>query len=277
MLTKTETTKPKVVNGINVDDLFALIDGVKGDAAKGKTHWRVRSAWQDQTRSRAHIDGLTIGGQYVPRQFSFDIDEPCEIGGSNRFANPQEHLLAALNACMMVGYVAQCAVRGITLEKLEIETDGEIDLRGFLGIDSAVPPGYKNLSYVVRIKGNGTREQFAEIHKAVMATSPNFHNVSRPVDLKPTLFVESLAQAPVTVDPTPGPESFIPPQPERAAVVRPPRMPRIEDLPIPAQAQLAAQRGEAPQAAPPTSDKKRMTLLQRLAAVGLGRRDGPWL
>jgi uncharacterized OsmC-like protein len=190
MLTRTETAKSKVVNGINVDDLLALIEGVKGDAAKGKTHWRVRSAWQGQTRSRAHVEGFTIGGQQVPRQFSFDIDEPCELGGSNRFANPQEYLLAALNACMIVGYAAQCAVRGITLEKLEIETNGEIDLRGFLGIDSAVPPGYDNLSYVVRIKGNGTREQFAEIHKAVMATSPNFHNVSRPVVLKPTLVVE---------------------------------------------------------------------------------------
>ena len=190
MLTKTETVKPKVVNGVNVDDLFALIEGVKGDAAKGKTHWRVRSAWQGQTRSRAYVDGFTIGGQLVPRQFSFDIDEPRELGGSDRFANPQEHLLAALNACMMVGYVAQCAVHGITLEKLEIETDGDIDLRGFLGIDAAVPPGYDSLSYVVRIKGTGTKEQFAEIHKAVMATSPNFHNVSRPVDLKPTLVVE---------------------------------------------------------------------------------------
>jgi uncharacterized OsmC-like protein len=190
MLTKTETAKPKVVNGVNVDDLMTLVEGVKGDAAKGKTHWRVRSAWQGQTRSRAYVDGFTIGGQQVPRRFSFDIDEPCEIGGSNRFANPQEHLLAALNACMMVGYVAQCAVRGITLEKLEIQTDGDIDLRGFLGIDSAVAPGYDSLSYVVRIKGNGTKEQFGEIHKAVMATSPNFHNVSRPVDLKPTLVIE---------------------------------------------------------------------------------------
>jgi len=190
MLTKTETAKPKVVNGVNVDDLMTLVEGVKGDAAKGKTHWRVRSAWQGQTRSRAYVDGFTIGGQQVPRRFSFDIDEPCEIGGSNRFANPQEHLLAALNACMMVGYVAQCAVRGITLEKLEIQTDGDIDLRGFLGIDSAVAPGYDSLSYVVRIKGNGTKEQFGEIHKAVMATSPNFHNVSRPVDLKPTLIIE---------------------------------------------------------------------------------------
>jgi hypothetical protein len=80
-------------------------------------------------------------------------------------------------------------VRGITLESLEIETDGEIDLRGFLGLDPAVPPGYEQLSYTVRIKGSGTKEEFAEIHEAVMATSPNFHNVSRPVDLKPTLIV----------------------------------------------------------------------------------------
>jgi uncharacterized OsmC-like protein len=190
MLAKTKTAKPKVVNGINVDDLFALIDGVRQDAAKGKTTWRVTTTWQGQTRSRAHVEGFGIGRQQVPRQFSIDIDEPCELGGSNRFANPQEHLLAALNACMMVGYVAQCAVHGITLESLEIETDGEIDLRGFLGIDPTVRPGYENLSYVVRIKGSGTKEQFAEIHRAVMATSPNFYNVSRPVTLKPTLVIE---------------------------------------------------------------------------------------
>jgi uncharacterized OsmC-like protein len=190
MLAQTKTAQPNVVNGINVDDLRTLIDGVRRDAAKGKTHWRVTSAWQGQTRTRTQIEGFEIGGERVARHFSIDIDEPNELGGSNRFANPQEHLLAALNACMTVGYVAQCAMRGITLEKLEIETDGEIDLRGFLGIDPAVPSGYEKLRYRVRIKGSGTREQFVEIHKAVMATSPNFHNMSRPVDLEPTLVVE---------------------------------------------------------------------------------------
>ena len=91
---------------------------------------------------------------------------------------------------MTVGYVAQCAVRGITLESLSIETNGDIDLRGFLGIDPAVPPGYERLRYTVRIKGSGTKEQFAEIHNAVMATSPNFYNLSQAVTLKPALIVE---------------------------------------------------------------------------------------
>jgi uncharacterized OsmC-like protein len=187
---QTKTAEPTVVNGINVDELFTLIDSVKREPAKGKTNWRVTTTWQGQARSRAEVKSYEIGGVNVPRRFSIDIDEPHELGGSNSFANPQEHLIAALNACMTVGYVAQCAVRGITLESLAIETGGEIDLRGFLGIDPAVPPGYENLSYTVRIKGSGTKEQFAEIHEAVMATSPNFYNMSRPVALKPAMVVE---------------------------------------------------------------------------------------
>jgi uncharacterized OsmC-like protein len=190
MTAQRKTAESTVVNGINVDDLFALIEGVKREPAKGKTNWHVTTTWQGQTRSRAEIDSYVIGGERVRRRFSIDMDEPRELGGSNSFANPQDHLIAALNACMTVGYVAQCAVRGIVLESLAIETDGEIDLRGFLGIDLAVPPGYENLSYTVRIKGSGTKEQFAEIHRAVMATSPNFYSVSRPVTLKPELVVE---------------------------------------------------------------------------------------
>jgi uncharacterized OsmC-like protein len=190
MVFQTKAAQPTIVNGINVDDLFALIDRVRRDAAKGKTNWRVTTTWQGQARSCAHIESFHIGGERVPRRFEIDIDEPCELGGKNRFANPQEHLIAALNACMTVGYVAQCAVRGIALESLEIETDGEIDLRGFLGIDPAVPPGYEKLRYIVRIKGSGTKEEFTDVHQAVIATSPNFYNLSQPVALKSTLIVE---------------------------------------------------------------------------------------
>src|SRR5262245_14676209 len=91
MLARTETVEPRVVNGVNVDDLVALIESVSSDPAKGNTHWRVRTAWQGQTRSRTHVDGFVMGGQQVPRQFAIDIDEPRELGGSNRFANPQEY------------------------------------------------------------------------------------------------------------------------------------------------------------------------------------------
>ena len=66
------------------------------------------------------------------------------------------------------------------------------------------------------------------------------------------------------------PKSFIPPQAEKPAV-RAPRMPRIDELPIPAQNELRARQGELQEEHP---EKRRLTLLQRLASVGLGRRDG---
>ena len=186
----TVQNQHQMVNGLDVDNLKTLIDTVKQEPAKGMTHWRVASAWQNQTKSRAQVECFVLGGETIRRRFSLDIDEPLELGGSNANANPQEYLIAALNACMIVGYAALCAVEGITLEKLEIETEGDIDLRGFLGIDAKVPAGYKSLAYTVRIKGNGTKDQFLRIHKAVMATSPNFYNISQPIVLHPTLVVE---------------------------------------------------------------------------------------
>src|SRR5579883_3229126 len=84
----------------------------------------------------------------------------------------------------------------------------------------------------------------------------------RPIQPKPSLFPEPPAAEP--------PRAFIPPPPERPGN-RQPRMPRIDELPMPAQNELRAQRGEAPAEEHP--EKRRMSLLQRLATVGLGRRE----
>src|SRR5690606_21535361 len=115
-------------------------------------------------------------GRRVAKDFTITIDEPHELGGTNTQPNPQEYLLAAMNACMMVGYVAVASLMGVKLQHVQIESAGEIDLRGFLGIDPAVKPGYDKLHYTVRIKGDGTAEQFRQIHEIVMATSPNRFN-----------------------------------------------------------------------------------------------------
>ena len=98
--------------------------------------------------------------------------------------------MTALNACITVGYVAGAAVKGVTLEKVEIDTAGELDLRGFLGIDAGVPAGYETLRYTVRLKGGGTPEQYREIHEAVIRTSPNYFNMSRPIRIDAKLEVE---------------------------------------------------------------------------------------
>ncbi len=92
-----------------------------------------------------------------------------------------------MNACMAATYVAACSMQGIALEHLEIRTQGELDLRGFLGLDPAVKPGYDQLEYTVRIKGNGSPRQFEAVHEWVKKTSPNYFNMANAIRLRSTL------------------------------------------------------------------------------------------
>jgi cell division protein FtsZ len=106
---------------------------------------------------------------------------------------------------------------------------------------------------------------------AAMAPATSFADVTiRPLQQKPSLFLEPMAEA---APEPPAPAAFLPPLPERATGAAK-RMPRFDELPITAQNELRAKRGETPPAEPP--EKRRMGLLQRLASVGLGaRRDDP--
>jgi uncharacterized OsmC-like protein len=135
------------------------------------------------------VEGFTLGGERVSRTHKIVADEPFELLGGDSAPNPQELLMAAFNACVMVGYVATASVMGINLDSVEIETEGELDLRGFLGIDEKVKPGYDSIQYTVRLKGDGTQEQFEAVHQNVVKTSPNYFNIARPVAVKANLVV----------------------------------------------------------------------------------------
>jgi uncharacterized OsmC-like protein len=183
--------RPRLVNGIDVDALQQVVRQVSEDPAKGMVRFAVKSAWQGQTKSRATVESYRIGGQEVKRHFEIDVDEPFELLGQNSAPNPQEMLMTAFNACIMVGYVAGAAVMGVRLEKVEIETSGELDLRGFLGIDPSVPPGYEAIRYTVRMKGDASEAQFREIHDNVLKTSPNYFNIARPIRIDAHLVIEA--------------------------------------------------------------------------------------
>src|ERR1700761_9029581 len=103
---------------------------------------------------------------------------------------------------------------------------------------------------------------------ALMPQTPGPEVTIRPLGQKPSLFMDPMAQQSALPE-VPEPEAFIPPQPERVSP-RGMRMPRIDELPVQAQKEIRARRGEMPEEHP---EKRRTSLLQRLAAVGLGRRE----
>ena len=183
-----DTVKSRV-NGLDLNALGETVEAINADPTKALVSFDVTTRWTGQTRSETTVDGYTLGGERIARSHKIVADEPCELLGADGAPNPQELLMAAFNACITVGYVAGAAVNGITLESLEIKTRGQLDLRGFLGLSDSVAPGYESIAYEVAIKGNGTPEQFEEIHRTVMKTSPNYFNINRPIRVDGTLRV----------------------------------------------------------------------------------------
>jgi len=185
-----DTVQNERVNGLDLKALGEVVEAIQNDPSQAKVAFNVTTRWAGQTRTETVVEGYTIGDQRVTRTHKVIADEPFELLGSDSAPNPQELLMAALNDCITVGYVAGASLQGITLEKIEIRTRGELDLRGFLGLSESVPPGYEEIEYEVRIKGDGTPEQFEAIHQTVLKTSPNYFNVSKPISVKATLSVE---------------------------------------------------------------------------------------
>jgi uncharacterized OsmC-like protein len=183
-----DTVKSRV-NGLDLAALGEVVHAIAADPGQALAGFEVTTRWTGQTRSESEVEGFTLGGERIARSHKIVADEPCELLGSDGAPNPQELLMAAINACMMVGYVAGASLKGIKLDSLEIRTRGTLDLRGFLGLDESVPPGYQSIEYDVRIAGDGSPEQFEEIHQTVMKTSPNYFNISRPVRMNGTLHV----------------------------------------------------------------------------------------
>ncbi|RKU04277.1 osmotically inducible protein C [Burkholderia sp. Nafp2/4-1b] len=179
------------LNGIDVSALNAIVEGVASNPGSATAAFRVKTEWQGQTNTVATVSEYTLFDKKYSRHFEIAADEPRELLGNNSAPNPQELLMAALNACMSVGFAANAAAMGIKLEKLEIETEGQLDLRGFLGLDPTIKPGYEEVRYTVRIKSDASREQIEQLHQVVVNTSPNFSNFATPIRMISSLVIDN--------------------------------------------------------------------------------------
>ena len=177
------------VNGIDIDDLSDVLRDVQRDPAKAMAEFRVKTVWQGRARSETTVESYSIGGTRMARNFTVAVDEPEELLGENSAINPRELLMTALNSCLMVSFVMGAAIKGIELESIEIETEGKLDLRGFLGVDRDVAAGFETIHYTIYVKGDGTEQEFREVHETAMASAPNFFNIAQPVKLVPTLVI----------------------------------------------------------------------------------------
>ena len=149
-----ENLAPTFVNGVNLDVLKGTVNAVHEDPGLGICHFRATNQWVDGAHNRSTVTGFYGARQDIAHKQAFTMvaDEPAILAGNDEGANPVEHLLHALASCLTTSMVAHAAVRGINIQEIESELEGDIDLNGFLGLNNETSKGFTRIRTNFRVK-----------------------------------------------------------------------------------------------------------------------------
>ncbi|UCB48760.1 MAG: OsmC family protein [Deltaproteobacteria bacterium] len=172
--------KQSTVNGVDVDRLFETIDVIKEKPEIGKFKFRANNKWVDGGHNRTTIKNF-YGAQkdhLHENPFELDADEPPVLLGQDKGPNPVEYALKALAACVTTSLVYHAAAEGIEIRGVESRLEGDLDLRGFLGISEDVPVGYENIRMYFKIDADVSEEEKEHLIQMGQKYSPVFNTIS---------------------------------------------------------------------------------------------------
>ena len=181
-----EAREEKIVNGVNVTQLFETIDAIGEQKDIAKFSFKASNKWSNGAKNQTSVKDFYGACETQTREepFVFQKDEPPVLLGEDAGANPVEYLFAALAGCVTTGLVYHAAAKGIELDEVESTYEGNLDLRGFLGMTDEVRNGYESITISFRIKSDAPREQLEELVQIAQDRSPVFDMVSNPVPVR---------------------------------------------------------------------------------------------
>lgn len=146
----------KTVNGVDLEILNETVDSIKADANKAKSNFHVSNKWQSGGQNQTTITSFYSGGRenFHKRTFTLQSDEPEMLAGNDIAPNPVEHLLNSLAGCLTSSLVYHAATKGINIHEVESEIEGQIDLRGFMGLSKDVRKGYQKIKARFKVKSD---------------------------------------------------------------------------------------------------------------------------
>jgi uncharacterized OsmC-like protein len=180
----TSVQAPLIRNGVNVDKLFGTLDVIKAQPEIAKFVWRAENQWIDGAHNRTSIkEFFAAGGEDTSRADAFTVDagEPAILIGNDTGPNPAEYLMHALAACLTTSLVYVAAARGVHLESVESRLEGDMDVRGALGLSNEVRNGFQQLRVTFIVKGDAPQEKLNEIVRRAQERSAVFDSIVRGV------------------------------------------------------------------------------------------------
>jgi uncharacterized OsmC-like protein len=180
--------KPEIthkINGVDTTRLQETVSAVKASPGLGRFNFQIANRWIHAGENRSEVKSFYGCGQALSHKAGFYLvaDEPDILLGHDKGANPVEHLLHALASCVTTSMVYHAAGRGISIEQVESSLEGDLDLRGFLGLDPTLRNGYQQIRLKLRIKAKLTDEQLQELSNLGPMFSPVYNSLAKGVPI----------------------------------------------------------------------------------------------
>lgn len=177
--------KEKFVNGINVDQLFGTIDNIRENPEIARFKFRATNRWAAGTHNQATVKDFfgALKEDTSRDPMVFEIDEPPVLCGMDLGVNPVEFLLVALSGCLTTSMIAHAAARGIETRKVESRYEGNLDVRGFLGMSDDVPVAYQKIGVYFDIDADIPEDRKEELVEMARKYSPVYNSITRPISV----------------------------------------------------------------------------------------------
>jgi uncharacterized OsmC-like protein len=188
-ISNNKVSDEKVVNGVNVEKLYGIIGAVSHNAQIAKFNFRAKNKWIDGPHNTTVINDFDGAGQTHSRSHSFvlETDEHPVLLGTEKGPNPAEYTLTALAGCLTSTLIYHASVRGIVIDEIETSLSGDVDLRGFLGMDETIRNGYQQIQVAFKIKADAPEDKLQELVELAQQRSPVFDIISHPTPVCVTL------------------------------------------------------------------------------------------
>ena len=179
------TTTTPVDNGVDIEFLRGAREALTAEPAGAKFQWRVTNTWVHGTHSQTTAQAFFGLGeeQDRPREFRFDADHPELFSAEDNGATPTEVLLVALASCLTAGVATVAQNRDIQLRSVRATLEGDMDVRGILGIDTDVRNGFSGIKVTYAIDADASPAEIEALVAQSQKRSAVYDIITNPTNV----------------------------------------------------------------------------------------------
>jgi uncharacterized OsmC-like protein len=173
------------VNGVDLDKINHVVESIGADTAFGQFQFRARNRWINGGLNRSQIKDFHAGGREDDtrsKPFTLDADEPILVAGNDSAPNSMEYVLHALVSCLTGTLAYHAAVAGIEIRGISSNIEGDMDVRGLLGLSDEVRKGFNHVRVTLRVDSEADVDTLTQL--ALFSPVYDIVANSLPVDFR---------------------------------------------------------------------------------------------